>query len=366
MKVGVTKDIVKCLNSIPIEKLGLIFDSNLVSNNIFNKVLSDLHSSFPGMVVFENNFKGEPTYSFLEEAHLAFKDKRIDTIIAIGGGSTMDIGKGIALLLTNPSSALSLKGFPKNLNNPLPLVTVPTIFGSGSEVSYNAVFIDENEGKKLGINSKNNFPKLTIIDPLITMTAPIEFVISSAMDSLVHCVDSFGSLNHTRISRMYSINGFKSTFSALHSKDLSDPYNRLDLAIGSIYGTIALMNSGDGPTNGLAYFVGVNKKIPHGLAGAIFLLEVMKYNFSKGYLDYFLLNSNSKTTDKRELSIDLFDKMESIYQNYNIPRLTNYGYEEKSIEIIAKKASEALSGSFGGNPILFDETSAISVLRNLL
>ena len=113
-------------------------------------------------------------------------------MIAIGGGSTMDLGKGIALLLNNDVPALSLKGFPKNINDPLPLITIPTIFGSGSEVSYNAVFIDEIEGRKLGINTRKNFPNSTLIDPLLTMSAPKKAIISSAMDTLVHCVDSFG------------------------------------------------------------------------------------------------------------------------------------------------------------------------------
>ena len=95
-----------------------------------------------------------------------------DLIVAIGGGSTMDLGKGTALLLTNDVPALSLKGFPENINSPLPLITIPSIFGSGSEVSFNAVFIDENEGRKLGINTRKNFPTATLIDPLLTMSAP--------------------------------------------------------------------------------------------------------------------------------------------------------------------------------------------------
>ena len=80
-----------------------------------------------------------------------------------------------------------------------------------------------NEGRKLGINSQKNFPVKTIIDPLLTMSAPNSAVISSAMDSLVHCVDSFGSVRSTPLSKMFSIEGFKSTFNFLLKENLNDP-----------------------------------------------------------------------------------------------------------------------------------------------
>ena len=92
---------------------------------------------------------------------------------------------------------------------------------------------------------------------------------------------------------MFSIEGFKRTFNALLNKDISLPKNRIDLAIGSICGINALMNSSDGPTNGFAYYFGVKNKIPHGLAGAIFLKDVMKWNSSNGYSEYYRLNNNS-------------------------------------------------------------------------
>jgi alcohol dehydrogenase len=260
---------------------------------------------------------------------------------------------------------LSLKGFPTGVNDPLPLVTVPTLLGSGAEVSYNAVFIDEAEGRKLGINSRKNFPKKSVIDPQLSMTAPIESVISSAMDSLVHCVDSFGSIKHTPLSRIFSIEGFQRTFYALQQDQLDRAESRLDLAIGSICGVVALMNSGDGPTNGFAYYLGVKHRVPHGLAGAIFLKEVMRYNHKNGYEKYALLNPMRSTPLAKEVTAELLEEMDALYKQLRIPNLVPYGYGKGNVDEFAKNASEALKGSFSGNPVPFTPESAREVIYQL-
>jgi alcohol dehydrogenase len=278
----------------------------------------------------------------------------------------MDLGKGVALLLSNNVPALSLKGFPKDVNDPVPLVTVPSILGSGAEVSFNAVFIDEAEGRKLGINSRKNFPKKSVIDPNLSMTAPRESVIASAMDSLVHCVDSFGSLKHTALSRIFSIEGFQRTFSALQQDQLDRAESRLDLAIGSVCGIVALMNSGDGPTNGFAYYLGVKHKVPHGLAGSIFLKEVMRYNHDQGYEKYALLNPMRSSPSASEATEELLGEMDDLYRQLEIPNLVPYGYNGENKAEFARNASESLKGSFSGNPVEFTEESANIVIDQLI
>jgi len=359
------KNLQKYITKIGSINPGIIYDSNLSKNEYFIKNIKLIKKNYPNSLFVINDLNKEPSYNYLEEKREEFTKVKPDLIIAIGGGSTIDLGKGISLLLNNNVPALSLKGFPENVNDPVPLITIPTIFGSGSEVSYNAVFIDEDEGRKLGINSQKNFPAKTIIDPLLTMSAPNSAVISSAMDSLVHCVDSFGSVSSTPLSKMFSIEGFKNTFNFLLKKDINDPVSRIDLAIGSLCGTAALMNSGDGPTNGFAYYFGVKDKIPHGLAGGIFLKEVMKWNFNNGYKEYHQL-SFEDIYDIEEKNEKLFSELESLYTKHKIPTLKDYGYLKGDINNLAKSVSKALQGSFSGNPIPFNTSSAEQVLSNLL
>ncbi|NTV99411.1 MAG: iron-containing alcohol dehydrogenase [Chlorobiaceae bacterium] len=365
--IGVTEalKLSDCLSGLSIGRPGIIYDANLTNNLYFQEVLRNLTSSYPNSIVYCNDFKGEPTYTHLENTSEFFRKNPPDGIVAVGGGSTLDLGKGIALMMKNNVPALSLKGFPGDVNDPLPLVTVPSLLGSGSEVSYNAVFIDEKEGRKLGINSRKNFPRKAVIDPQLSMTAPMESVIASAMDSLVHCVDSFASVKHTPLSRIFSVEGFQKTFYALQQGQLDRAESRIDLAIGSLCGTVALMNSGDGPTNGFAYYLGVKHSVPHGLAGAIFLKEVMRYNHNRGYEKYALLNPMRTSPSPKEATIELLEEMDALYRQLNIPNLIPYGYAKGNAADFARQASEALKGSFSGNPVEFTEESAMEVVLQL-
>ncbi|MEI6638744.1 MAG: iron-containing alcohol dehydrogenase [Chlorobium sp.] len=353
------------LAQMSVQKPAIIYDANVASSRYFQDVLKSLTSVYTNAVLYCNEFAGEPTYAHLENVAEFFRGNMPDVIVAIGGGSTLDLGKGVALLMTNSVPALSLKGFPSGVNDPLPLVTVPTLLGSGAEVSYNAVFIDEAEGRKLGINSRKNFPKKAVIDPQLSMTAPIESVIASAMDSLVHCVDSFGSIRHTALSRIFSVEGFQRTFYALQQNQLDRAESRLDLAIGSVCGTAALMNSGDGPTNGFAYYLGVKHRVPHGMAGAIFLKEVMHYNYLHGYEKYAILNPMHSTPSPKEATEELLEQMNALYKQLQIPNLAPYGYGKGNAAEFAHNASEALKGSFSGNPVEFTEESALEVVFQL-
>ncbi len=353
------------LRTLGVKKPGIIYDAVLNGSPYFQDVLRNINAGYSNSVIYCNEFRGEPTYAHLENVADFFRRESPDGIVAIGGGSTMDLGKGVALLLPNNVPALSLKGFPKDVSDPVPLVTVPSLIGSGAEISYNAVFIDEAEGRKLGINSRKNFPKKAVVDPKLSMTAPMESVIASAMDSLVHCVDSFGSNKQTPMSRIFSIEGFRRTFSALQQGQLDRAEARVDLALGSICGVTALMNAGDGPTNGFAYYIGVKHKVPHGLAGAIFLKEVMRYNFNHGYDKYALLNPSQCAGSARDVSAELLEQMDSLYSQLSIPNLVPYGYGKGNMAELARSAASALSGSFSGNPVEFTEASAVAVIDAL-
>ena len=362
---GAARSLGDNLAELGICKPGILYDAALEGVPYFDDILAGLASRYGEGCLYRNDFGREPTYGHLERVAGRFRGAAPDGLAAIGGGSTMDLGKGVALLLENDVPALSLKGFPREVNDPLPLVTVPSILGSGSEVSFNAVFIDEEEGRKLGINSRKNFPRRAVIDPELSMSAPRASVISTAMDSLVHCVDSFGSLRHTALSRMFSVEGFRRTFTALQQDQLDRAEARIDLAIGSVCGTAALMNSGDGPSNGFAYYLGVKKGVPHGLAGAIFLKEVMRYNVEQGYDRYALLNPVPAGGSAMQSSRDLLDQMDELYRRHDVPTLVSYGYGKGNMHLFAKEASQALQGSFGGNPVPFDEQAALEVVGRL-
>ena len=130
------------------------------------------------------------------------------------------------------------------------------------------------------------------------------------------------------------------------------------LAQASILGIYALMNSGDGPTNGFAYYFGVQDNIPHGMAGGMFLKDVMEWNFINGYDSYDKLISDTHNLDMTHFLSD-FSK---VLKAFSVPKLSDYGYVNTDIEELSSKVALSLTGSFSGNPIPFNQDSAKWVL----
>lgn len=357
--LGILKNFSNDISNLNILKPLILCDENILSSKYFIE-LKPIFDDFSKNGLFHIlKLKGEPSYELLSSLIDEIDLDIFDGVVSIGGGSTMDIGKGLALLANNKCEPKKLKGFPVGLNLPLPHVTIPSVLGSGSEASFNAVFVDEKENKKLGINSVDNFPSMVLVDPNLTMSAPLTAVLSSALDCMVHCIDSFGSVKSTPVSKMFSVEGFRNVWNFLTEDDIQKPISRIKLAQASIHGIYALMNSGDGPTNGFAYYFGVKDKIPHGIAGGMFLKDVMFWNTENGYDGYERLLDRTSTDDMK----DFFKKFDTLLVDSKVPKLSNYGYKLSDCENLSEKVSSALLGSFSGNPISFDIESAKWVLE---
>ena len=356
--LGLLKNFTVEVEALNLKRPLIIWDRNIDKSEYFEIIKPQLEDFAVDGELMPIDLAGEPSYEHLSDMLGSLDMDKFDGIVSIGGGSLMDVGKGLALLATNLQKPKALKGFPIGLKDPLPHITIPSVLGSGAEASFNAVFIDEAEGKKLGINSSNNFPTMVLVDPLLTMSAPKSVVVSSALDSMVHSVDSFGSLKSNSISKMFSVEAFRNVWTCISEQDLDDPESRLLLAKASILGIYGLMNSGDGPTNGFAYYFGVKESIPHGMAGGMFLKDVMRWNYDNGYSDYDQLIRDSSTLDMD----NFFDIFTHKLKQFSVPNLSDYGYHPTNCETLSLEVSGALTGSFAGNPITFNQDSAKWVL----
>jgi alcohol dehydrogenase class IV len=358
IKLGLLKTFTTEVEALNLKRPLIIWDRNLENSEYFETIKPELVSFSANGSFMPLVLAGEPSYELLSDLLDELDMARFDSVVSLGGGSLMDIGKALALLASNPCEPKSLKGFPTGLNNPLPHITIPSVLGSGAEASFNAVFIDEAEGRKLGINSLNNFPTMVLVDPLLTMSAPKSVVISSALDCMVHCVDSFGSLKSNSVSKMFSVEAFRNVWTYISERNLDDPESRLLLAQASILGIYGLMNSGDGPTNGFAYYFGVKKKIAHGMAGGMFLKDVMKWNVDAGYQSYDQLIRDTVSDDMN----NFFELFSQKLKNFSVPNLSDYNYSLADCENLSSEVSSALTGSFSGNPVPFNQDSAHWVL----
>ena len=209
---GAINKIIPFIEENQYKNVGLIIDQAMKKNSSVNDFISSLEKANVIAVKWYYDLPFEPDYKSLDRIKLLFKENeksKVDLIIAIGGGSVMDFGKGIATLATNHQPALSYRGFPKGLNLSIPLIAVPTTAGTASEVTFNAVFTDNDSGRKLGINSHNNFPLMAVLDSNMTKNSPFSVALSSGLDALVHTFESFACNNSNPYTRMFAREAFR-------------------------------------------------------------------------------------------------------------------------------------------------------------
>ncbi len=358
-----------------IKKLGYARVAAVVDQGVFNhpqilKALDSVKQAGIELEIFKNTAM-EPTYSYLENFRKNFTGKTYDGLIGIGGGSALDLTKGLAVLLTNEGEALSFRGFPQLKQKPLPVLAVPTTAGTGSEVTFNAVFTEEKEKKKLGINSWANFPVGAFIDPLITVNCPKNVTVSAGADALVHTLESYVHKNHTPVSRMYSLRAFQLLYNNLIKvlKEPADVEIRGNIALGAYLAGVALINSGSGPSGAFSYPLGAVYKVPHGYAGAMFLPSITNINIRKGYQDYAALYDLIEGVDAsislKEKNIKFGDKIQLLMDTLEVPqKLSHYKLGPADVDFMIGQ-HDVLKAAIAQNPIEITKEETAVLMKNL-
>ncbi len=305
---------------------------------------------------------GEPTYEILEKIRSQFSGIYPEGIFAIGGGSTMDIGKAIAVLLTNSGSAIKYRGFNGPELKSLPIVTVPTVSGTGSEITPNASFVDDKEMRKLGINGECVRPDFAIIDPSFSFSCPKNALLSAAVDSVVHATEAYVAKKSNLISRFFAKEAFTLVCSNLE-KLIDDEKSlevRCRLAVGSLFAALAMIHSGTGAAAAMSYPMGVRYLVPHGFAGAIFLPFIAQIT---NEADCFIHDELIK-----EIAPDGFnysDYVGALWNRIQIPQdIEKMGLSTDQDEMFINETLE-LSGALEQHPTPFGKKEIKEVLQRM-
>jgi len=345
--------IVDFLNEEKITNISLILDPSVPLNSFWKELSIILGKNFEIDLIHINQSL-EPTYSYLESIRNQFSIDN-ECIIGIGGGSTMDVTKGIAGLIHNKEHSLKYRGFNLLTEKVLPIILIPTTAGSGSESTPFSVFIDEETGRKFGINSDSLFPALTILDPQFVKSCPESVTISSGMDALVHTVEAISSRKANMIAKMYGSYAYNLLIQNLE-KCVSEPENtnaRLNTLIGAHFAGIALMNSSGSVSGVMSYPLGTKFKVPHGLAGAFFLRHIIELNINKGYNGYNFLDNN------------LLREINRISDIFNIPKnLGFFGMQKSDIDEFMFQL-DFLWSAIEQNPVHLTKSEIKQLLENL-
>lgn len=369
--VGISNELGLIIKEKGLTKPIVILDKGIFGLPVTNELIENLRKTCEVLEVFENTI-AEPDYDYLDQVKQKLDKFKPDCIIGIGGGSTMDLSKGIATLFTNPGKGITYRGFELVKNQPLPVIAVPTTAGTGSEVTPSAVFIEKSEKKKLGINTDMNLPILAILDPNLTLSCPRSVTVSSGMDAVVHAVESFVAKKATSYSRLFAKEGFRLVFNNLE-KVVEDPKNvelRAKVLLGSHYAGCSLFNSGGGPTGALSYPLGTNFNVPHGIAGAVFLPKVVEINVNKGstaYTELYDAIEGAKTEmGEKEKNEEFSTRMSEFCKRIGVPeKLTQFGVKKSDVELFVKE-SRWLKGALEQNPVPFDENDVKNMIERMV
>ena len=265
----------------------VVIDKNLAKTGLHEKIASILVSEGIKFIVFDK-VEPEPRIELADEgAALCLKNK-CDSVIGIGGGSAMDVAKAIAGIATNKGAAVDYLGLNKVPKPGLPKIMIPTTAGTGSEVTFTAVFIRKNLKKKEGMNSPHLYPDLALLDPELTLSLPPEPTAHTGLDALCHAIESYTSINASPLSEMFSLEAIALIAENLRTcvHDGKNIAARERMLLGSLYAGIGLANAGVTAVHSLSYPLGGKFGVGHGLANTILLAPVMAFNLP-GALEKF-------------------------------------------------------------------------------
>lgn len=289
----------------------------------------------------------EPPFENLEQMVIQLEGKGYDLLVGVGGGSALDITKVLSVMLTNKGDVRDMVGIEKVENPGVSTILVPTTAGTGSEVTYNAIFTDTRDKVKKGIVSPYLLPKVAIVDAELTLTVPPAVTAATGMDALVHAVESYTAIRADELTDGIALQAIKLISRSLrkavyNGKDLKA---REDMAMGSLLAGISLGNAGVGAVHALAYPLGGKFKVPHGVANSLLLPFVMKYN-AVADLEKFAevakaMGENVDGLSLREAANRAVQALAQLSEDVGIPAsLKDVGVTSSDIPALAEEASK--------------------------
>jgi alcohol dehydrogenase class IV len=320
----------------------------------------------------------EPTVELARAGVAAAREHGADVVAAVGGGSVLDLGKAVAMLLGNggdPLDYLEVIGSGRKITQPsVPCVAVPTTAGTGAEVTANAVLASPAHGLKASLRSPLMIPRVALVDPELTLSCPPRVTAASGLDALTQCLEPFVSVRANPLTDGLAREGLRRAAAGLRAAhaDGSDLAAREDMAMCSLLGGIALANAKLGAVHGLAGVIGGTADVPHGMACAALLAPVIEANVRAlrsgppgGPALERYAEAAQLLTGRAVASID--DGLAWIRETVSllaVPGLAAFGIGPEHAEAIAAKA--AGSSSMQGNPVAMTHRDLCAVVLQAL
>jgi len=331
-----------------------------------------------GMPAVVFGVAGEPTAELARSGAAAAREHGADVVAAIGGGSVIDLGKAVAMLLANggdPLDYLEVVGAGQPITRPAaPCVAVPTTAGTGAEVTANAVLAVPEHRLKASLRSPLMIPRVALVDPQLAVSCPPPVTAASGLDALTQCLEPFVSVRATPLTDGLAREGLSRAATGLRAAyaDGGDLAARTDMAMCALLGGMALANAKLGAVHGLAGVIGGTADVPHGMACAALLAPVIRANVGtlrsavpgSPTLDRYAEAARLLTGKPGASVEDGLAWIGETLTRLGVPGLAGFGLGAEQADAIA--AAARASSSMRGNPVPLSQDQLAAVFLEAL
>ena len=352
---GAIKEIVTEVKARGFQKGLIVTDADLVKFNVVKKVTDLLDEANLPYAIYDK-VKANPSVKVVKDGVEAFKEAGADYIIAIGGGSPQDTGKGIGIIINNPefSDVVSLEGTAATKNKAVPMIAVATTAGTAAETTINYVITDEEKRRKFVCVDPHDIPVVAIVDPDMMSSMPKGLTASTGLDALTHAIEGYTTLGAWELADTLNLKAIELISRSLRSAVENDPKGREDMALGQYVTGMAFSNVGLGVVHGMAHPLSAFYDTPHGVANAVLLPYVMEFNKDYTGEKYREIARVMGVEGVDEMSQEEYrnaaiEAVRQLSKDVNIPQtLKEIGVKEEDLPALAQAAMADVCT--GGNP----------------
>jgi alcohol dehydrogenase len=337
----------------------VVSDPGVVRTGHFESASKELRDA--GIEVFGyHDFGEDPDTHMVESGRDVAAKKEIDSLVGLGGGSSMDCAKGINFLLTNGGTMKDYWGIGKASKPMLPSIGIPTTAGTGSEAQSFALISDAETHAKMACGDPKAAFRVALLDPELTVSQPKQVTAATGFDAIAHAVETYVTRKRNQLSDTFSREAWR-LLEANYERALSHPNDieaRAAMQLGAYYAGVAIENSMLGATHACANPLTAHYGTTHGLALAILLPQVVRWNAEVAGFRYAELVGSSEGGAGEKLAM----RLEQLAAAGDLSaRLSSVGVPKDDLEMLAQEAAGQWTGSF--NPRAFDVSGALEVYR---
>ncbi|MGN0499234.1 MAG: lactaldehyde reductase [Acutalibacteraceae bacterium] len=345
-------------------------DPDLIKFGVTAKVTSVLDSAAIDYELY-SNIKPNPTIENVQSGVEAFKACGADSIVAIGGGSSMDTAKAIGIIIANPEFAdvRSLEGVAPTKNPSIPIIAVPTTAGTAAEVTINYVITDVEKKRKFVCVDVHDIPVVAVIDPDLMSSMPKGLTAATGMDALTHAIEGYITKGAWEMTDMFHLKAIEIISRSLRGAVDNTPEGREGMALGQYVAGMGFSNVGLGIVHSMAHALGAVYDTPHGVANAILLPTVMEFNADATGEKYREIARAMGVAGVDDMSQEEYraaavNAVKMLSQDVGIPADLKEIVKEEDIDFLADSA--VADACAPGNPKEATKEDIIALYKSLL